>query len=392
MNGTINPEIAFPELRIDRVQTPYLKQIGCPVGHMPYLMQPLDPNKGVWFPWCHWNPFQPVGRWAPGGAANTGARSAGDALPAAPSGYGRHASGWQAPAMFDGLVGMPSWKVLVRVFGWVEKMRRLAIGNFNPQVHIIPHERIARKLAEGKLTTAMGDDPETQRSHFLIWRGVDEDGLNYIFDECPTIDEGEWVNASGERGEGQRVYAGVGSNFYKRLIRERERTHGTEPVLRLGDPRGFATEESTENGTRNMFELFDTDGSNGDPDEDAMHFEPAKIRKATTLDLDNLITLLQFDFEKAQRDAAAMAPPEQGEERPAFILSVENRPRLYVSDRCQNFIKAVMNYHLPETARASDDGNNPWKDPIDAARYVFSVPLEYVDQAKPRVRGGGGWG
>lgn len=339
--------IRFPGLDVNRQQTPYLRTLGCPAGHMPYIMAPVDPHKGVWFPWTHWNPFQPRGKWDP-----------------------------KMPAMFDGCVGMPSWKVLVRIFGWVEKMKRLAIGNFLPQVHVIPHERVAALLADRKLTTAMADDPETARSHAILWRGVDPEGLHYIFDECPRVDEGEWVNSAGERGEGQFLYAGVGSNFYKRLIREREREHGIEPVKRLGDPRGFATTESTETGTRNMFELFNEDGAPGDEDEAAMYFEPAKVRRTASLDLDNLITLLAFDVERWQREGS---------------LSVENRPKLYVSDRCQNFIRCVLNYQIPPTGRVSDDDKNPWKDFIDAARYLFSVPLEYEPENQPLMVGGGAW-
>lgn len=345
-DGFVNPEIRFPELDLHKSQTPYLKKLGVPEGHMPYIMQPVDPHKGIWFPWTHWNPFQPRGQWDKA-----------------------------APAIFDGCVGMPSWKVLVRLFGWVEKMHTLAIGNFNPGVHIVPHERVAKLLAEGKLTTSMADDPETSRSHFLLWRGVDAEGLNYIFDESPRMEEGEWVDSNGERGEGTHVYAGVGSNFYKRHIREREREHGVEACMRLGDPRGFATEESTESGTRNMFELFLEDGDPKEPDEMGMQFIAAKVRRVTTLDLENLITLLAYDDERFQREGS---------------LSVENRPRLYVSDRCRNFIKCLLNYQLPPGRKASEDADNPYKDPIDAARYLFSVPLEHWE-AGTRSRPGGGW-
>lgn len=352
MSGAVDHQIVFPELRLGGHQTPFLKQLGCPAGHMPYIMQPLDPQKGIWFPWTHWNPFQPRGKWNP-----------------------------RMPAMFDGCVGMPSWKVLVRIFGWVEKMKRLALGNFiaqyYPSGHLIEHAKIEKMLEEKRLTTAMSSDPETARSHFLLWRGVDREGVNYIFDESPRVEEGEWVNASGERGEGQFLYAGVGSNFYKRHIRGREKEQGVEPVARLGDPRGFASEESTASGTRSMFELFNTDGADNSPDEAAMYFAPAKVRRTALLDLENIITLLAFDQDRAQREGG---------------FSVENRPMLLVSDRCRNFIKAALNFQIPETGRVSDDDKNPWKDPIDAARYLFSVPLEYQDPTVPAGRGGGGWG
>jgi hypothetical protein len=210
--GAVNPGIVFPELKIAEHQTDLLKRLGCPVGHMPYMMQPLNPNWGVMFMWNTMNPFQPRGQWTPGGVAN-GESNAESLVESRSS-----TLPWNGglPAMFDACVGDPRWKVLVRIFGWIERVGQLALGNFNPEVHVMRGEKreaLDRMIREGKACVYQGDDPETQRSHAILWLAVFAPsptwpkGLKYIFDESPTAGEGEWVNGNGERGEGQFVYA-----------------------------------------------------------------------------------------------------------------------------------------------------------------------------------------
>jgi hypothetical protein len=309
---------------------------------MPYTLQPLNFSRGVIYTWCHWNPFQPRGRWNP-----------------------------KLPALFDKCVGLPKWKVLVRLFGWIEKLSGCRIGNFNPTVHVIPHERIAKLLAEGKLTSIMADDPAIAKSHFLAWLGVDKDGNHYIFDESPRYEtEGEWVDAQGEAGEGQKVYASMGANWYKKHIREREREHGQPALFRWGDPRAFATKAAEASGARNLFELFQDDNSAMDADYAPLYFQPAQIRQTIDLDLDAVVTKLAYDTQRAEREGG---------------ITVENQPKLFVSDRCQNIIRCWLNW----------DGtpDSPYKDGVDAAaRYLFCVPSYFVDPQVPDVVGGRGWG
>lgn len=340
--GGINPALKFPELKLDEVQVR-----GCPPGHMPFVMQPLDPNAGLIFTWCHWNPFQPTGTFNGGGL----------------------------PDLFDTCLGQPKWKVRVKLFGWIEKLAGAKIGNFDPNIHVIAHEKIEKLLAEKKLTTYCMADPHIARSYFIVWKGVDENGIEYIFDECPNLDEGEWVDANGDEGEGTRVYGSVGVNFYKKLMRERERGHGCEPARRFGDPRAFATQAAAADGGTSLFELFMHDGSaRGDarPTDDdyaPMYFEPARIRQTVDLDLERFVTLLQFDREKYEREGT---------------LTVENQPKLYISDRCQNVIRALLNF--------DGDSKSPFKDPIDAgARYGFCEETPHLDPKQPEVVGGGAW-
>jgi len=387
LRNDVNPAIVFPELRLGEHQSDALKRMGCPPGHMPYLMQPLNPNWGIVFMWNTFNPFQPPGKWRPAEAGSTATPWAGS-----------------VPAMFDACVGKPRWKVLVTIFGWIEKIGQLALGNFNAEAHVVRGEKRAAldaMVRAGKATVYMGDDPETQRSHAVLWLAVFApsptwpNGLKYLFDESPRSDEGEWVNGSGERGDGQFVYRSTGANWYKKYFRERERedwnigdelvVNAQRPgqaateihpcvVLRRGDPRGFATEESTATGTRNLFELYLEDHAAEHPDCAPMIFVPAKIRRASTLDLDGIIDLLKYDEDKAAVEGG---------------FTAENTPGLLVSERCENFIRCALNYTLTDLGKAEED--NPHKDFIDALRYVLSGDTSYLDNEIKTQNAGGAW-
>ena len=360
-------------------QTDLLKRIGCPAGHMPYLMQPLNPHWRIVFMWNVWNPFQPRAKWNP-----------------------------RMPAMMDSCVGDPKWRVLVKMFGWIERVGQLALGNFNPETHVVrgePREALDALVKTGKATVYYGSDPETQRSHAGLWlavfapSGTYPKGLKYLFDETPRVREGEWVNANGERGEGQYVYRATGANWYKRYLRDREREWGICDLLleqyrqaaggqngenaalhpcviqRRGDPRGFATEESTATGTRSLFDLYLEDHTAEHPDCYPMVFLPAKIRRASTLDIDIIIALLKYDEDKAGRDGG---------------LTAENTPELLISDRCENFNCCALNYTLTDLGKADED--NPFRDFIDALRYTVSGDLPYVDQTPGAAnQQGGAW-
>lgn len=154
------------------------------------------------------------------------------------------------------------------------------------------------------------------------------------------------------------------------------------PAIRVGNgssgaweiPGGFATEESTATGTRNLFELYLEDHSADHPDAYPMIFYPARLRAASMLDLDIIIGLLKYDEDKAA---------EQGG------MTAENCPQLLVSERCENFIRCALNYTLTDTGKG--DAENPNKDFIDALRYLLSMDTPYVDVETSGSSGGGAW-
>jgi hypothetical protein len=336
--GGVNPALTFPELDVTAVQVK-----GCPPGHMPFVMQPLNPAQRVIFGWTHWNPFLAQG------------------------------SRWNAacPKVFDKCVGLPKWKARVRMFGWIERIMGAKIGNFEPGVHVIPHDGIAKLLAEKKLTTRLGADPHTARSYAMVWIGTAADGTSYLFDESPRADaEGEWVNANGEPGEGNTAHAHAGNCWYKKHIRERERAHGVPAESRWGDPRAFATAAGTAAGVRDLFNLFSEDHTGEDADFGPMYFQPASLRLNAIgeTDYDLIVDMLRYDTARAEREGG---------------LSAENRPRLFVSDRCRNVIRCWLNF--------DGDAHSPYKDFVDATRYALAAPLYYLDPAASQMQGGGGW-
>jgi hypothetical protein len=383
--GFIDEAVRYPELKLKEHQSDMLKRMGCPAGEMPYKMQPMNPHWRVVFMWNVWNPFQPPARWGK------------EVHSPQPTVRGQRWWGnGTLPAQMDACVGDPRWKVLVKMFGWVERMGQLAIGNFNPEVHVVrgeAREKLDQMIRDGKATIYMASDPETQRSHAILWQATFgpcpqwPKGLKFLFDESPRMNEGEWVNANGERGEGQYAYKATGANWYKKYIRAREEEWGIcdliAPVTgcrecvmaRRGDPRGFATEESTAAGVRSMFNLYEEDHSDEDPMCGPMVFEPAKIRRASSLDIDGLIDLFRYDEERYRKEGG---------------FTAENTPARLVSERCENWIRCALNYTLTDLGKADED--NPNRDFIDADRYLNSGETPFIDMDAAEVVGGGGWG
>ena len=322
--GGPDPRIVVPELKAEEVQV-----ADCPAGHMPYMMQPLNPAQGVIFLWTQWNLFLP-----------------------------RSLENLAVPALFEKCRGKSKGTVRTRLFGWAEKISGCQFPLFNPNVHVLPHDKIPKEA-----TIYMAADPATARSYFLLWVKVDPLGRLFVFDESPRIEEGEWVSSDGQKGDGQRLYGGIGVKGYKRYIRHRAREHGQPPLKIKGDPRGFAAAAAAVEGKETYFELFAKD--HGEPDMGAMVVEPAAVRATILLDLEKVNDLLAYDTNTP--------------------ISIENEPRLYISDGCQNLIRSMINW-------SPDQGSDsPWKDPIDTMRYLLDEPLYYQDPNIPDCVGGGGW-
>lgn len=343
VEGGPDVRIEIPELKPSEVQIK-----GLPAGHMPYIMQPMNPAQGIIFLWTHWNVFLPRSKRVP-----------------------------DAPALFDKCLRKPRHTVKTRLFGWTEKLAGSQFPNFNTNVHVIPHERIldllrprARRVIG--VTSYMSLDPATARSYFLLWVLVDAVGRKYVFDECPRSEEGEWVGEDGAAGDGQLIYAGRGVNFYKTLIRAREREHTIEALRRFGDPRAFATAAAAAHGAQSLFDLFQEAGDDDEPETAPLFFEPAQVRASLKSESET------GSLEKIN-DALSYDP-----DRP-FAIG-HNEPMLYFSDRCQNIIRSVINWN------PSQGEKSPWKDPADCLRYLFGEDLYYTDPSIPLVRKGKGWG
>lgn len=343
--GCVNEAIKFPELNLARS---YVK--GCPPGHMPFVMQPANFEHIVIFTWTHWNPFLP-----------------------------RNNENPAIPDLFMACVGKGTEEALVRLFGWTERTTGCQFPNLNPTVHVVPHEKIEAMLKAGELTTYQGIDPVTARSYFAQWKGVDRLRRQYILDEMPRMDEGEWVTVDGKAGDGQRVFAGLGVRDWKKKFREREREHGCTPLWRTGDPRAFATEQAAAQGAITLFELFGQEDKNEPENIDyaPMQILPAMVRATVKLDLGKITDALAYNPEQAEANASKGINPPTG-------LTPDNEPHLFISDRCKNTLRCWLMW--------DGSADHPAKDGVDATRYNFDREAFFRDPDIPEVVGGKGWG
>lgn len=348
--GGINPAIQFPEIDLSKSYVD-----GVPAGEMPFIMQPLDFNKAIVFTWSHWNPF-PVR-----------------------SKFNKH-----LPKIADKCVGRGHRISLVRLFGYTDKLETAQIPNFKPDYfpkgHLIRHADLLEILKKEPHNLRCGADPATARSWFIGWKavmqsGLDDRPLQYLVWESPTSSEGEWATVDGSRGDGQRVHADWQVDDYKLYIREIEAGlgHGIkpgqeDPVLRSGDPRGFAA--NLGDGSTKYFELFLRDDSAKDPRLAPMMFRPAGVKSTIRQDVTydgKLCDLLACDWSKP--------------------IDATNRPHLLISDACQNTIRCLLN--CPE-----NDPDSPYKDGMDMTRYLFDMEVPYIAPRKEGERdasGGGAW-
>ncbi len=371
LTGGINPEIQFPEIDLNRS---YVE--GCPPGHMPFVMQPLNPKLIIIFTWSHWNPFAPR------------------------SDFNRH-----LPAIADKCVGRGHRIALCRLFGYTEKLAGALIPNFRPDYwpkgHLIKHEELLEILRKEPHNLRNGADPATARSWFVGWKavlknGLDERPMQYLVAESPDTSEGEWVTPDGDRGDGQKVLPGGDVDFYKRYLREREQRIAAEiygatipkgyifeppdlgtDVLRAGDSRGFGAPTAGTPETK-FLELFLRDDSGKDPLLAPMIFRPAKLFATVWADVGHhgdtgkLIDLFACDWDKP--------------------IDATNHPHLLVSDRCKNFIACILNWDGKKQTLDGKPINSPYADGVDMGRVLFDQEIGYIDPQHSAVTGGGAWG
>ncbi len=343
----IDPEIQFPELKLDQKYAE-----GCPPGHMPFIVRPRDPRKIVFYSWSSWNPFPP-----------------------------RALFNKKLPRISDKCVGKGRALALVRLFGYTNATTKCKIPNFKaayfPEGHLLKHDEVMRRLKEYKHSDYMSDDGATARSHALLWKAVfpteiDDRSTEIICCERPGAECGEWVTPEEKAGDAQTAYAQYAIDDYKRLIRETESEMGLDVVRRKADPRGFSAEQMGNQGGLTFYELFARDGTDQDPILSPMFFEPAKCRTTISEDLleaGKLVDLLACDWEQP--------------------ITAMNRPHLLISDQCINTIHCWSNWD--GTSRVAGGSANPYKDFVDCSRYLCDEATPFLDPGESRITAGAGW-
>lgn len=212
VNGARVVESRPSPLLPDRVNVP-----GCPVGHMPYVMECMDDSKGVIFFFTEMNPYNPYDQ------------------------------------MEKTLSGESSTQVKVRAYGYTDK----SSGNFFPKFgkdHIVEPDQIPKSGTNYHVV-----DPAGSRQWSQLWMRVTEDGIAYVYRDWPDRKTyGEWA-VPGDKPEGDLGPAqkseGIGLNEYKQKILELE---GDEIIWeRMIDPRAGGSKAVTEEGGETLIDLLD---------------------------------------------------------------------------------------------------------------------------------------
>ena len=252
------------------------------------------------------------------------------------------------------LQGKKAYEIKIRAYGWADNIAGNQFPKFNPDINIVKAEVVP---TEG--TEYMVVDPAGARNWFMIWARVTEDGSIYVYREFPDESEGEWALPSsepdGKAGSAQRNNAGRSLSEYKDLILNLE--GGTEITERYIDPRAGGSKAVTDDGGVTLIEMLDSG-------ENPMHFKPAagvRIEQGVAMINDG------FAYDISQD------------------LTGINKPKLYISDACQNLIYCLKEW----TGKDGEKGAS--KDPIDCLRYLLVMDPVYQDGNTMKALGGGSY-
>lgn len=214
---------------------------------------------------------------------------------------------------------------------------------FNPDVNVIPHAEVEKKLED--CTLYMVVDPAGSKPWFITWIGVDATDTWYVYREWPGILYGKWAeekNGKWAAGEACRQRLGYGVRDYAEVIRELE---GQEKIMtRLIDPRMGANKYSAEHGGQSDY----------------------------ISDLENQ-GLIMIPAPGIDEEPGLQAIQDKLSYNPQKPIDAQNRPHFYISDELENTISSMQHY----------DGktrDHPWKDPIDCLRYAAVYGIDYVSK------------
>jgi hypothetical protein len=325
---------------------------GCPPGHMPYVMQCR--RRGSRVMWFHWgtNP------------------------------YGAHAE------VRQGVEGQSSATVKMRCYGWVDRMASNAFPRYGA-AHRITRAQFAAIAARGG-TRYVYCDPGFDKNWFIIWVFVTPAGHRIVYREWPDLPRyDEWALPPSEttgdaaagarkwdwrRGPAQVTDMGGSINRYKTLILEAEGhvwvpadkrwdSTSAEPIARrLFDPRlGGERVPNQDEGT-SIIDLC----AAASTDPEGRPMAPMYWDEASACGIGEGIQLINL----------ALAYDDT---RP---VTMENCPRLYLVDDCQQLDLALSSY-VPPPATSE---RNALKDPIDCLRYCLKDDFGHLSAELLRAR------
>lgn len=245
----------------------------------------------------------------------------------------------------DTLKAAPRDEIMIRAYGIPTKSSASKFPKFSTGVNVVKADAIPTR----DVTRYCIIDPAGSKNWFIAWIAVDAAGTYWVYREWPGVDVGDWAewrNGKWMPGDGARGQ-GYGIKDYIDLMRQME---GKEEIFeRLIDPRLGAAKYQSSDGASSIIEDLSDEGMVCIP--------------APGLDIDDglqaLIGKMSWD----------MTRPLDG----------TNHPHFYVSEDCENIIRAIAEYTGEQGLK------DPWKDPIDTLRYAAIADIDHVGSSSMLV-------
>jgi hypothetical protein len=249
---------------------------------------------------------------------------------------------------------------LARLYGIPSKAMEGRFPKFSRDTNVISHEKIPF-IADATVpcTRYFICDPGGSKPWVATWIGVLEDGSIYVYREFPDSTMGAWAlphvngvgKSVGKPGPAQRPL-GWGYTQYRDHFLDLEQ--GEDIFERIVDPRMGAATVREKEGESNIINTM----ANLD----------FVMRPAPGVDVEAGIAKIN--------DALAWDDTEP--------MTELNRPKIFVSDRCENFISSMLEY-------TGSSRQEHWKDMVDCIRYFMVSGPEYVTSGSIQATGGGGY-
>ena len=249
---------------------------------------------------------------------------------------------------------------LARLYGIPSKAMEGRFPKFNRETNVIPHERIPF-IADPtvRATRYFVCDPGGSKPWVAIWAGVMRDGTIYIYREFPDSTMGEWAlphingvgKSVGKPGPAQRPL-GFGYQQYKDHFEDLE--NDEDIFERIVDPRMGAATVREKEGESNIINTM----ANLD----------FVMRPAPGVEVEAGIAKIN--------DALSWDDTEP--------MTDKNKPKLFVSDRCENMITCMLEYSGQSRAEH-------FKDYIDCLRYLLVSGADHITDGSLVATGGGGY-
>jgi hypothetical protein len=240
-----------------------------------------------------------------------------------------------------------SW-ILCRLYGVPTKSISSKFPSFSRDVNVVKHEDIPWiKDRAYPVTRYLILDPAGRKKWFMGWVAVDASETWWVYREWPDTSIGDWAewrNGKWAPGEGAKPDGQVeGVGQYVSLIMNLESGEKEEIFERLIDPRLGAAKYQSMTGISSTIEDLSDAG--------------LTFVAAPGIEIEDGIQALKNKMSYDRK-------------RP---IDASNRPKFYISDRCENIIRALQEY-------TGDEGKDEcWKDCIDVLRYAAVSEIRFID-------------